>query len=39
MRGTRQPDRELACDAYFLKPCLPDDLLAEIENQLRTRAA
>ena len=39
MRGTRQADRELACDAYFLKPCLPDDLLAEIENQLRTRAA
>ena len=39
MRGTHPADRELACDAYFLKPCLPEDLHAEIQSQLRARAA
>ena len=39
MRGTPQTQRELPCDAYFLKPCLPDDLESEIRRQLRPRAA
>ncbi len=39
MRGTHPADRELACDAYFLKPCLPEDLHTEIQSQFRARAA
>ncbi|OLC01138.1 MAG: hypothetical protein AUH30_00815 [Candidatus Rokubacteria bacterium 13_1_40CM_68_15] len=39
LRGTPQTDRELPCDAYFLKPCLPDDLESEIRRQLQPRAA
>lgn len=39
MRGTPQTQRELPCDAYFLKPCLPDDLESEIRRQLHPRAA
>jgi CheY-like chemotaxis protein len=39
LRGTPQTQRDLPCDAYFLKPCLPDDLESEIRRQLQPSAA
>jgi len=39
LRGTPQTQRDLPCDAYFLKPCLPDDLEMEIRRQLQPHAA
>jgi two-component system, cell cycle response regulator DivK len=36
--GSRRLAMEAGVDAYFVKPCLPDQLLAEVRRYLTTRA-
>lgn len=36
-KGKEQEARAAGCDTYLLKPCLPQELLAEIHRQLGSR--
>jgi two-component system cell cycle response regulator DivK len=38
-KGSEERAKAAGCDVYIAKPCLPGDLVAEIERQLRSKSA
>lgn len=38
-RGSENAARDAGCDRYMIKPCLPDELLAAVQDVLATRGS